>query len=173
MVLGSRQDAFLEDKEPISSAWWTPLSFSSHPLTLQWYILPPFFSLWWGGHFAIEKLGLLNVNLLLIPIFLTHHSDKIWDFFCKLRMEFQYLLFKFNPRFQIASPRSKEFYPHWYRHNSHPPKSILSKSKLYCKSPKMEEIKWWMSQGGEILELVAKSIMKQIRAFGTMKISWI
>lgn len=36
--------------------------------------------------------------------------------------------------------------PHWYGCNSLSSKSILSKSKLYCKSPNMEEIKQWVSE---------------------------
>lgn len=136
------------------------------------YILLPLSSLLRGGHFATEKLQYLNINLLLIPTFLTHCLDKIWDFLSVLGLKLQdLLLINFNPRLQIVSLRSKEFYPHRYGYNSLPSKSILAKSKRYYKFPKMEEMKWWVSGGGNILESVAKSITKQTKAFGTMKMS--
>lgn len=136
--------------EPISSAWWTLLSFCSHPWMHYQYTRLPLSSLLRGGHFAAEELRFLNINLLLIPTFLIHPSDKIWGFLSKLRLKLQrLLLINFNPRLQIASLRSKEFYPLWYGCNSLPSKSILSKSKLYCKPPKMEEIKWWVSGEGK------------------------
>lgn len=150
LVLGGRPDSCLRNKGAHLVNLLNPVQFLQSPMKSSATPPAPFLLPAKRRPFATEKLWFLNINLLLIPTFPTHHSDKIRDFLSKLRLKLEHLLLiKFNPRLQISSLRRKEFYPHWYGCSSLSSKNILSKFKLYSKSPKMEEVKWWVSEKGK------------------------